>query len=438
MCFRQFLAAAAQAIIWMLVFAIVAETAGASSVSEKTIYSFLGFPDGSGPNGGLVADSTGNLYGTTLVGGAGKYLGTVFELSPPSNAGGAWVETILYSFKGGAFDGARPYGTLTFDSSGNLYGTTQAGGPNSFGTVFELSPPATTGASWTEKVIWMFSASGLEGDWPFGTLVFDKGGNLYGTTYSGGSDPTCDCGTVFVLHPPQALSGAWSEEVVHSFGLLPSDGFRPGRGLVLRGNSIYGTTEVGGSTNHGVVFRLNHSLGKWTEEVLYNFDESWSATGGLIIDAAGNLYGMTLYGGDQSCQCGTVYEVSPPALPGGTWHGTILYRFQGRADGAFPFGRLWRNKVGDLFGTTAQGGVKKLKSGVVFRLKPPGVTGGVWTLIVLHDFTGPASGDGRFPLGELSERNGVFYGTTDAGGISNQGAIFTLVLPQGNPTVTLE
>ena len=176
----------------ILIFAAVLAfpgTAIASGPVEQVLYSFAGGTDGNNPDGGLVADSLGNLYGTTTWGGPDSITpyGTVYELTPPAVAGGAWTKTVLYSFQGGANDGSTPFGTLIFDKLGNLYGTTQAGGPGNAGTVFELSPPAVPGNPWTETVLFIFPGDQSQGYWPFGKLTFDGIGNLYGTTEYGGS-----------------------------------------------------------------------------------------------------------------------------------------------------------------------------------------------------------------------------------------------------------
>ncbi|MGO9126696.1 MAG: choice-of-anchor tandem repeat GloVer-containing protein [Terriglobales bacterium] len=183
----------------------------AAAQQEQVLYSF---PTNSGfaadPFGGLIADTAGNLYGTTNLGGSSNY-GSVYELSPPtSNAG--WRETDLYSF-GDGDDGGFPYGALVFDAAGNLYGTTAGGGSSAClcGTVFELSPPASPGGSWTLTSLYSF-VGGNDGAQPHAGLVFDRTGNLYGTTsIGGGFCGSQGCGTVFELSPPEVPGGAWTE-----------------------------------------------------------------------------------------------------------------------------------------------------------------------------------------------------------------------------------
>ena len=300
------------------------------------LYSFVGHPDGFYPTGSLVADKTGHLYGTTTLGGgiAVCRCGAVFELTPPAKPGGTWTETILYSFHGGSNDGKLPYGALAFDKVGNLYGTTQGGGPNNTGTVFKLTPPVTQGGVWTETVLFFFASDGSQGSWPSGKLVFGGPGNLYRTTEGGGANSSCSCGTVFELKPPATQGGAWTESLLYSFGSVAADGLglEPAPGLILRGGAFYGTTQIGGTNEVGTVFQLLQTNGTWTENILYNFpggSGGASPLGGLISDSAGNLYGTVRAGGTTNSDCfdgcEAVFELSPPAVTGNPWQETTLY-----------------------------------------------------------------------------------------------------------------
>jgi uncharacterized repeat protein (TIGR03803 family) len=403
----------------------------ASATTEKVVYSFQGPPDGASPQASLVADSAGNLYGTTEVGGSG--FGTVFELSPPATAGGTWTEQVLHAFANDSSDGTLPTGTLVFDKEGNLYGTTQAGGPFRTGTIFELSPPATAGGAWTETVLWVFPSGLLRGYSPAGKLSIDAAGNLYGTTaYGKARGIACDqCGVVFELVKPKTSGQSWSERVLYQFGLVATDGISPSPDLLLRGGMLYGTTQSGGTHKFGIVFQLAPHTGLWTETILHNFSnsEGIAPQGGLIADAAGNLFGtLPAEGNNPTCSCGTVYELSPPAVAGSDWQETTLYAFNGLSDGARPYGPLWRDSLGNLFGTTTLRGEKQRNgAGTVFKLKAPAVSGGAWTFVLLHDF-GTTTDDGGSPLGGLILQNGLFYGTTQAGGgATNIGAVFSVV-----------
>jgi uncharacterized repeat protein (TIGR03803 family) len=268
---------------------------------KKNLHIFADTPDGAGPNGALVLDGAGNLYGTTGGGGASGF-GTVFKLDPTG------VEEVLYSFKG-APDGEYPRGGVVRDSAGNLYGTTYLGGASSefggFGTVFKLDP---TGV---ETVLYSFKGS-PDGAWPTAGLALDKAGNLYGTTSSGGSSLTL--GTVFKVDP------AGEETVIYSFQSCP-DGANPNAGVVLdSAGNLYGATVYGGDVNCGnesgcgMVFKVDPTR---RETILHTFKTDYSENaptfpyGGLILDPRGHLYGTTYYGGSKApWYAGTVYELT--------------------------------------------------------------------------------------------------------------------------------
>ncbi len=270
---------------------------------ETILHSFAGGTDGATPIAGLVMDSSGNLYGTTYsYGSLGG--GTVFKLTP--GTGGAYTETILHSFAGGT-DGANPYAGLVMDSSGNLYGTTfGGGGSSSYGTVFRLTP--ATGGSYIETILHSF-AGGTDGANPYAGLVMDSSGNLYGTTESGGG--SSNHGTVFKLTP--GTGGTYTETILNSFA-GGTDGVNPYAGVVMDSSgNLYGTTEYGGSSNSGTVFKLTPGTGgTYTETILHSFaggtnDGSYPFAG-LVMDSSGNLYGTTQTG--SSGGNGTVFEIN--------------------------------------------------------------------------------------------------------------------------------
>jgi uncharacterized repeat protein (TIGR03803 family) len=230
--------------------------------TEKVLHNFSNTgPDGAEPVAGVIFDSAGNLYGTTLYGGVnrthGGYVGVVFELTP---SGGGWIEKILYSFAQSKYDAAGPWGSLIFDSAGNLYGTTTSGGRYfGDGTVFELSPQA--GGSWTETILHSFSDAERDGYHPYCNLIFDSAGNLYGTTSQGGAYGQGSGfvgGTVFELTP--GSGGNWTERILHSFG-NESDGSEPLAGLIFdAAGNLYGTTEFGGGgvgLGTGIAFEIS-------------------------------------------------------------------------------------------------------------------------------------------------------------------------------------
>jgi len=281
----------------------------APAQSQTVLINFTGSPDGNNPTSGLVSDGEGNFYGTTPFGGVFK-TGTVYELSPMGHGG--WKEKILYSFTGGA-DGAYPTtSNLIFDSVGNLYGTTESGGANGAGTVFELSP---VGTSWTENVLYNFcsAANCADGGGPAAGLIFDPAGNLYGTFLASGD--SASSATVFELSPSD---GGWTEHVIYEagaseFGLTMDDS-----------GNVYGTTGAIGYFDYGTVFELSpNGSGGWNPTVIHTFagypKDGWNPVGNPVLDQAGNLYGTTNGGGPKGH--GTVYKLSPNE---GGWTEEIL------------------------------------------------------------------------------------------------------------------
>lgn len=424
--------------------------AWAGGVNRTTIYQFASKPDGSYPQGGLVSDAQGNLYGTTEFGGSyycpDHYhpgCGTVFKLSPPTHSGGQWTETIIHDFNYKS-DGALPTSMLILDPEGNVYGTTQVGGTGSCltylgalgcGTVFELSPPVRSGEPWTEKVLYNFEG-GNDGYQPYAGLILDTAGNLYGTTIYGGTN-FCGCGTVFEIVRP-TNGGDWSEQLLYSFNDGPpnyQDGQYPYGPLVFdtQGN-LYGTTSSGGTDSIcgdeyyyqcGTVFELSPAAnqgGNWTEAILYTFDTfGQGPMGGLIFDAQGNLYGTTALGPGFSGDFlgGIVFEISPPSQAGGTWTETTLYSMDDAAEDSGSYASLTLDTKGDLLGTSAVWPL--IGEGTVFRLNKPGNKLQVWTATSL--------GFGGRPNAPLTWGYGsALYSTTPYGGFvgkkCNCGTVF--------------
>lgn len=431
-------------VIAALALALRAEAGPGSILS--TIHRFGGTwavpPDGAAPFGDLLVDATGSLYGTTAGGGAPTSncpygCGTVFKLS--RDGAGGWIETVLHSFGEGT-DGMFPFSDLMMDASGALYGTTTGGGANRFGnyecregcgTVYMIAPDGAGG--WTETVIYNF-AGGADGAVPYGGLIADAAGALYGTTHYGGNFEACPgygCGTVFKLTPG---AGGWTKSILHTFS-GGADGADPRSGLIFdETGALYGTTIVGGSSatcsGCGTVFKLApDGLGGWTKTTLHHFGgaDGTYPNAGLIADAAGALYGTTehtdVYG------AGAIYRLSPGG--GGGWTFSVLHTFSGGADGAFPLSRLAIDAAGVLYGTTYGGGTFEVCGtpgyddygcGTVFKLTPDGSGG--WTHSIVHAFTGEA--DGNNPrAGLIADASGMLYGTTARGGTSpNAGTVF--------------
>jgi len=407
-------------------------SSGASPASkEKVLYSLTGGLDGANPYSDLVMDAAGNLYGTTSGGGSGKCgsgsCGTVFELARTKDG---WKEKVLYDFTGFPNDGESPQAGLTFDSAGNLYGTTTTGGSFYGGTVFKLSP--NSHGSWTETVICNFTG-GSDGAYPAANLVFDGQGNMYGTASQGGWEKCQDngggrgCGTVFEL-TPQA-DGSWTESTVHVFARGNySDGAVPSSGVALdSAGNLYGMTFLGGAgpclfggftlgiPGCGTIYELTRaSGGGWTETILYNFVRGGGSgtypSGGVLFDKAGDLYGTSQAGGDGY---GTFFELR--TSPKNGWQQSDPHFFYGNPDGRGPVGLPVVDAEGTAFGVTSSGGVETgcyRGCGTVFELKR---SKHAWKERILHSFGG--AGDGATPqAGLLLDSNGHLYGTTSAGG----------------------
>lgn len=383
----------------------------AQASTEKVLYSFGSGNDANTPVSGLTFDPAGNLYGTTVGGGAHSD-GTVFELTPAS--GGKWNESVIYSFTGGS-DGMSPLGGVILDAAGSLYGTTSRGASGS-GTIFTLIP--SNGGKWTLKVLHTFQ--GTTGGVPSAGLIFDLSGNLYGTTAEGGAH---DAGTVFELTP--GTNGKWTLNTLHNFKPNGHDGTDPLAGLTLDATgNLYGTTYAGGARSDGVVFQLAPgSNGKWTETILHTFNAGNGHDGAapaapIVIDSNGNLFGTATAGGKDRFY-GIVFELTLNSL--GKWQEKILHSFTDGPDGGEPNAGLTFDPSGNFYGTGASGG----HEGVVF--KETLGTNGKWKYKVVYAFTGGNDGSGPY-AGLILDAVGNLYGTTKQGGASNLGTVF-LVKP---------
>jgi uncharacterized repeat protein (TIGR03803 family) len=414
--------------------AIRTHFASESGRSEQVIYAFKGSNDGSGPND-LISDRAGNLYGTTFDGGPGA-AGTVFRLSPPNQKSESWSKTILHNFYYSRLgDGIGPKAGLLMDSFGNLFGSTWLGGPNGGGMVFECSPPSEGGA-WVYKMIYDFSAPN-DGVSPEAPLVMDSGGNLYGTTVSGGTGACAGgCGIVFRLAPPVRQGLQWTENILYNFpgiGAFPGNGGTAGGVILDARGAVYGTTIAGGGSPYGTVFRLSRQGNTWTHSVLYAFKGGASGSSpmaGLTFDKNGKLYGTTAYGGTSTgcfgTSCGTVFELTPTST--GPWKHAILHAFTGGTDGGNPQSAVVLDRNGNVYGTTSIGGNPACNNpngcGTVYELV---LTGGTFTEIILHRFLGGSDGIGPGAVNFGFEND--LYGVAGAG-VHGAGLIFSLALGQ--------
>jgi hypothetical protein len=418
---------------WQEVFVVIlmyALSASAAGPKYNVIYRFQGSPDGATPDAPLIADQTGNLYGTTQNGGSSNNCfqgcGTVFRLKPPARQGGAWTKTILHNFNG--TDGSSPgISPLIFDQAGNLYGTAA-------NTVYQLTPPAKGDGEWTENVLYTFTTNGGQ----VNGVIFDSAGNLFGTTSEFGQQ---GAGTVFELTPAK---GTWSETTLYSFPQI-GDGNQPSDVVFDTKGNLYGTNN-GDSVSCtpkfpfkcGTVFELQAPAtkgGKWEYKEIHVFqgfnDASYPNFSGVVFDQLGNLYGTTEGTGgtgDLSNEDpeGTVFQLTPPAAGGSKWAEILLHKFPrpGGIDGSYPIGDVAFDASGNIYGVTfyGAGNTKSLcvgrGCGIVFELKAPATKGGPWQEIRLHEFN--TANDGSNPgRGLLLGPGGALFGTTAFGGGSS-------------------
>jgi uncharacterized repeat protein (TIGR03803 family) len=401
-----------------------------ASGPERAIYRFRGGNDGDIPEASLIADKSGNLYGTTTSGGSSG-CGTVFELSP-TDGGLDWTETTLYSFLGGT-DGCDPQSPLLLDKTGNLYGTTTDGGTSNHGTIFEMLPPAAPGWAWSEVVIYNLTVFN-DGWLPFG-LAKDPEGNLYGEI----GYP--NCGTIYELSPP-VQGGAWTYTALYNFTCGSDGGWLVGDLVFDNSGNLYGATEIGGDRSQcggygcGVVFELKRPKkqgGSWSQSVLYTFicnancgdHYAGGPFGGVTFDRNGNLFGTTHYGGQDGY--GSVFELSPSFHQGGPWTEAEIYSFSCGNDGCGPSTRLIFDESGNLYGSAQSGPLGSLL-GEVFEVSPPKQQNGTWTETTLYGFNGWFDG-GVWPSALLLRWNGALYGTTQSGGLyGKKGVVFKIFL----------
>lgn len=423
---------------------MVALPSEAFAQTERQLYDFNGQLDTtpSAPLANLVFDAAGNLYGTASDGAGteaavcGSYgCGAVFEMSP--KAGGVWTTKVLHKFSPTLVEGYYPVASVLLDAAGNLYGVAELGGAGTtcgiltgFGVVFQLSPLA--GGKWNYKILYNFGSQPncSDGAFPVGGMVFDKAGNLYGTTELGGAN---NLGLVFKLSP--GSDGSWTETVLHDFA--GNDGENPEGALIFdSAGNLYGTTSAGNTQQlGGTVFELSPAAhGSWRETVLYRFEKTESGSGayepfaGVVFDDAGNLYGTTLWGGIGGCGCGTVFELTPAGT--GTWTRKTLHNFTNNGvDGYAPTAGVTLDSSGNVYGTASLGGPSNSNCasgcGILYELKPK--SDGNWTERLLHQF-GSYTNDGTIPRsGVIFDSTGNLYGTTSDGGPKVGGTVYEFI-----------
>lgn len=397
----------------MLALAILATaTPPAYAQTYQVIHTFTGCADGDSPLATLTLDKSGRLYGTTAFGGSAcghSGGGVAFRVE---RAGSGWIQTPIHTFSDGSNDGREPfnYGGLTTGPDGIFYGTTKSGGAYGNGTVFTLQPPATACVTalcfWPTKVLFSF---GSPGDYDlYGNAILDSAGNVYGTAAI--RDGVAN-GTAFQL---TNSGGTWTQNIVYAW----SNGVYALAGLFLDpAGNLWGTTFNGG-LGGGSIFELTPSGSGWTFNTLYSFtggDDGLSPVGGLVMDAAGNLYGTTTQAGGSDPGGGTVFELSPSD---GGWTLTTLCSLKGISG---PESALTFDAAGNLYGTRANDGTSF--EGSVFKVTH---SGNGWTCTDLQDFTG-SNNDGENPVGGVAlDASGNLYGTTSAGGANGAGVVWEI------------
>jgi uncharacterized repeat protein (TIGR03803 family) len=382
---------------------VLAMTASAQATTFTVLHAFTGGADGGNPIDGISLDKAGNLYGTTYSGGS-AYGGTAFELKHSKTG---WAFDTLHPFAGGS-DGSSPGARLLKGPDGHLYGTTTQGGGGA-GTVFDLTA-SMGGGQRKETAIYTFSGSGNGYQPSDGDLAFDKHGGIFGTTSYGGQ---YNQGTVFEL---QHVGKGYNARILHSFG-ASGDGQIPVAGVILdAAGNLYGTTSAGGSAGYGTVYQLSASSG-YSENVLWNFqaqNDGETPYAGLTFDANGNLYGGATDGGVNNG--GVIFELSPGASG---WTFNPIYSTPGWGVSG-PFRTPYIDANGNIFGTTHCDGANS--AGSVYELN---YANGQWNYTALHDFTGGTDGAYVFAP-PVFDGKGNIYGTTQIGGQYGYGVVWEI------------
>jgi uncharacterized repeat protein (TIGR03803 family) len=330
--------------------------------THTVLYSFKGGADGGQPYGGVALDAQGNLYGTAVVGGtfSGSHCvesgcGVAYKLT---RSGSTWTQTVIHTFTGG-HDGYGPGAGLTVDANGRLYGMTPTGGAYGLGVIYQLRHGS---GGWGFRVIHTFTGGNDGGTGSAGRLLPDGAGNFFGVATVGGLH---GAGVAFKLG---RVGSTWRLKPLYAFKGDPDAGF-PYGALITDGlGRLYGTTYYDGAYELGAVYELARSGGAWHERVLYSFKggtDGASPISNLNFDAAGNLYGTTSEGGGSGCGCGTIFKLTPS---GGTWAESLAHTFTGSPDGAFPYNGMVADTAGNFYGATVHGGVDD--EGSVYQFTP--------------------------------------------------------------------
>lgn len=347
-------------------------------------------------------------------------VGAIFLITIASQPAHAQTYNVIYNFPGDT-GGATPYAGPTLDAFGNLYGTTYLGGATGNGSVYRLT---FNGSSWVYTTLYSFLGV-PDGSGPaFGSVAIGSDGRLYGTTESGGV-----FGTLWTAQPAATCSSTsclWRDTVLHRFG-SGQDGSQPIGGLVLdAAGNVYGTLNLGGANANGAVFEATRTGLIWNERLLYSFTGGTDAVNpvaGVALDPAGNLYGTTSFGGANGV--GAVYQLVKSQEG---FRESVIYNFQGASDGQNPVGGVILDQAGNLYGTTFDGGDNG--GGTVYELMPSRQG---WTFTTLYSFSGGFGG----PYNDLTwDANGNLYGITNGDGAFGLGSVFKLTPGNGGWTLT--
>ena len=325
---------------------------------HTVLYSFTGGADGGEPYKGVTLDKAGNLYGTAVTGGSGSCEGGCGVTYKLTNSGTGWTQTVIHAFTGGN-DGSGPGARVAVDKRGYVYGMTPTGGANGLGTIYALHPKAN--GSYELRVIHTFTGGSDGSSGSAGKLLL-SGGHIYGAATTGGAN---SAGTVFELTPTHG--GEWDFKTLYSFQGAPDGVFPYGALLFDAAGNLYGTTYYGGTNGLGAIYQLSSDgAGGWSETVLYSFKsgrDGNSSISNLASDAAGNLYGTTSEGGLGS---GAIFQLTPNQ--NGTWTESIPHAFQGSPDGAFPYAGMVDDGAGTFYGATVHGGDDG--EGAIYKFTP--------------------------------------------------------------------
>ena len=325
---------------------------------HTVLYSFTGGTDGGEPYKGVTLDAAGNLYGTAVTGGSGSCEGGCGVAYKLTKSGNTWTQSVIHAFTGGE-DGSGPGSRVAVDVHGNLYGMTPTGGSNGVGTIYAMHP--RTNGTWDFRVIHTFTGGADGSSGSAGKMVV-RNGKIYGAATTGGA---AGAGTVFQLAPTR--TGEWLFKVLYTFQGAPDGSFPYGALLFDAAGNIYGTTYYGGTSGLGTVYQLSPGgTGAWSEKVLYSFQagqDGNSSISNLVADAAGNLYGTTSEGGLGS---GTIFKLTPDQ--NGNWSESLPHLFANSPDGAFPYAGMVSDGAGTFYGATVHGGSNG--DGTIYRFIP--------------------------------------------------------------------